>query len=196
MLKLGVSLEIRGAGWSQGVPVHSVPQSRSLWQTVVNQSDFVVKNGILSCLWKATYKLQPKIETSLFQNYVLDKPNGAEYVEITQQSLITLGVNRYPSYRYPFSKPDTYSRLRDLEAPMMGACYLTEWTEGLDQLYELGEEIETYRTAEEMVEKIRKLEANHEKREKMRCQGQRRALANHTVAKSLAKIIDALGLCK
>ena len=78
------------------------------------------------------------------------KPNDLEYVEITQQSMITLGVNRYPSFRYPLNKPDTYSRLRDLEAPMLGACYLTEWTEGLDDLYELGTEIETYKTAEEM----------------------------------------------
>jgi spore maturation protein CgeB len=105
-----------------------------------------------------------------------------------------LGVNRYDSYAYPFSKPDTYSRLRDIEAPMMGACYLTEWAEGLDQLYDLGEEIETYRTAEEMVEKIRELTANPEKRKRMRCYGQKRALSEHTVAKSLDKISAALNL--
>lgn len=198
VLKLGVSLELRGAGWSQADTVNSnsVPQDKSLWKTLRNQVDFVAKDGISACLGKATYKLQPRIPDSQFQDYVRLKPNSQEYVDIIQQSLINLGVNRYPSYRYPFSRPDTYSRMRDVEAPMMGACYLTEWTQGLDQLYELGEEIETYRTAEEMVEKIRKLEADPEKRKRMRCQAQKRALAEHTVAKSLTKISAALGLSK
>ncbi len=34
---------------------------------------------------------------------------------------------------------------------MMGACYLTKRTEGLDQFYDVGSEIETYRTAAEML---------------------------------------------
>ena len=33
---------------------------------------------------------------------------------------------------------------------MLGACYLTEWTAGLEHMYELGKEIETYRTPEEL----------------------------------------------
>lgn len=198
VLKQGVSLELRGAGWSQAdiVESNSVPQDKSLWKTVKNQADFVTQNGIFACLGKATYKLQPRIPDSQFQDYVRAKPNSQEYIDIIQQSLITLGVNRYPSYRHPFSKPDTYSRMRDLEAPMMGACYLTEWTEGLAHLYELGEEIETYHTAEEMVEKIRTLKADLEKRKRMRCQAQKRALAEHTVAKSLSKISAALSLSK
>lgn len=196
VLKLGVSLELRGAEWSQADTVNSnsVPQDKNLWKTVKNQVNFATKNGIGACLGKATYKVQSRVPDSQFQDYVRSKPNSQEYVDIIQQSLITLGVNRYPSYRYPFSRPDTYSRMRDVEAPMMGACYLTEWTEGLDDLYNLGEEIETYRTAEEMVEKIRTLEADPEKRKRMRCQAQKRALAEHTVAKSLAKISAALDL--
>ena len=44
--------------------------------------------------------------------------------------------------------------MRDIEAPMLSACYLTQWTEGLEDLYELGEEIETYNSVEEMANKI------------------------------------------
>ena len=40
---------------------------------------------------------------------------------------------------------------------MLGACYLTEWTEGLEHMYELGKEIETYRTAEELTSKLSEL---------------------------------------
>jgi hypothetical protein len=198
VLKIGASIELRGPAWSQidRVSSNTVSKEKSLWRTVLNQANLLTKDGIQSLFGKITYKLQPIIEDNLFQNYVQKAVYGEEYVEVIQQSKITLGVNRYPSYRYPFYKPDTYSRLRDLEAPMMGACYLTEWTEGLDDLYDLGEEIETYRTAEEMVEKIRKLEADCEKRKRMRCQAQKRALAEHTVAQSLTNISSALGFSK
>lgn len=197
VLKLGMSVEIRGAGWSESdsANYNFVPKNQSLWHKVIkNQVDSIEKNGILGYLGKISSKFSSKIPHSYFQEYVRAKPNPQEYVDIIQQSLISLGINRYPSYRYLFSRPDTYSRMRDVEAPMMGACYLTEWTDGLEDLFELGEEIETYRTAEEMVEKIRELEANPLKRKKMRCLAQKRALTEHTVAKSLIKITDFLGL--
>ena len=197
-INLGAPLEIRGAGWTRDDAMRS-PQKREgkgLWRTAVNQASFLQQHGIQPWFRKVLFKFRPQIPDNTFDGYIRKRPNALEYIEITQQSKITLGVNRYPSYRYPFSKPDTYSRLRDLEAPMMGACYLTEWAEGLDQLYELGDEIEAYRTAEEMVEKIHRLEADFDKRQRMRRQGQKRALADHTIAKSIDKISAALGLSK
>ena len=77
---------------------------------------------------------------------------------------------------------------------MLGACYLTEWTEGLDELYDLGAEIETYRTPEEMVEKIAALQADPGRRAAMRCQAQRRALWQHSVARSVDAIGERLGV--
>ncbi|HEY9692535.1 MAG TPA: glycosyltransferase [Oculatellaceae cyanobacterium] len=195
VIKYGLNVEIRGAAWSSSDSViNNVKSAKSLGTTVLNQWRFFNKMGFQPFIRKITEKYQPKIAPNTFDKYVREKPNAEKYVEITQQSIITLGVNRYPSYRYPFNKPDTYSRLRDLEAPMMGACYLTEWTEGLDQLYELGEEIETYRTAQEMVEKIQQLKVDSDQRKKMRCQGQKRALAEHTIPQSLAKITNYLGI--
>lgn len=198
VLALGIPLEIRGAGWSSGNlgVSRTIAHHKKFWQTIANQWNDISKSGIKAWIRKILSKFQTRIPDSTFAGYIMNKPNDSEYVEITQQSKITLGVNRYPSFRYPLNKPDTYSRLRDLEAPMLGACYLTEWTEGLDQLYEVGEEIETYRTAEETVEKIQELMADCEKRKKLRRQGQKRALADHTVAKSLARISDAVGCAK
>lgn len=194
-LKLGASIEIRGAGWHQSqltTPPQALP-SQSLWNTVVNQIDFVKKNGLQGLVRKTQAFFVPRIPENTFNGYARKEfVTDTEYVNVTQQSKVLLGINRYPSYRYPFYKPDTYSRLRDLEAPMMGACYLTEWTEGLDRLYELGKEIEIYHTAEEMVEKIRELEANPEKRQLMRCQAQKRALTEHTIPQTIKKIIDFL----
>lgn len=103
-------------------------------------------------------------------------------------------MNRYPSWRFPPEQPDTYSRLRDIEAPMAGACYLTEWTQGLDQLYELGREIETYRDAAELVEKSRALAGDPPRRKRMREAAQRRALNDHAIAETIRRVAARLNL--
>jgi Glycosyl transferases group 1 len=195
-LKLGASIDIRGPGWISDNQLTSelVANNRNLWKIIANQAEILVNQGAAALLWKTTYRRQPRIADEVFEKFVRETVFGSKYQEVTQQSRITLGINRYPSFHYPFYKPDNYSRLRDIEAPMMGACYLTEWTDGLEKFFELGEEIETYRTAEEMVEKIRELETNPLKRKKMRCQAQKRALTEHTVAKSLTKIANFIGL--
>jgi hypothetical protein len=193
VLALGRSVELRGAGWDGALVPCTRGTRNSAWQTVANQISQVRELGSLAWLRKISEKLRPPIPADAFARFVQPKA-GPHYVSITQESRIILGVNRYPSLRHPFTRPDTYSRLRDIEAPMMGACYLTEWTEGLDQLYDLGSEIETYRTAEEMVDKIRALEASPSKRRQLRRRGQQRALREHTVCRTVDKIAHALGL--
>lgn len=77
---------------------------------------------------------------------------------------------------------------------MLGACYLTEWTEGIGELYEIGSEVETYKDAEELRSKIEGLKEDKLRRQSMRQRAQDRALADHTVAKSLEKIGRHLGI--
>ena len=77
---------------------------------------------------------------------------------------------------------------------MLGACYLTEWTEGLEHMYDLGEEIETFRTPEELAEKLGKLQREPDRRRILRERGQRRAVTNHCVPSTLKKIAATLGI--
>jgi len=189
-----IPIEIRGAGWidNSSKSLININKSRSLWQTSINQWNFINSQGIPAWLRKIQSKSLPRVNDSIFASYVRQQPSHQEYNAIIQQSAITLGINRYPSYRYPFTRPNTYSRMRDIEAPMMGACYLTEWTEGLDDLYELGEEIETYRSSEELVEKIQHLISSSALRNSLRLKGQKRALSEHSITKSIDKIWQAI----
>lgn len=194
VVQAGVELEIRGAGWQAKSSNSQAVQTHPKVQTLENQWKFIRSQGIIPWIRKIQEKSLRDPPAELFTAALRHQPNSAEYIDIIQQSLIVLGINRYPSYHYPFTQPNTYSRMRDIEAPMMGACYLTEWTEGLDHLYDLGEEIETYKTAEEMIEKIRMLQRDAEKRQQIRRRGQQRVLSDHTIAKSLEKICTALNL--
>jgi len=84
--------------------------------------------------------------------------------------------------------------MRDIEAPMLGACYLTEWTEGIGELYELGNEIETYKDSTELVAKARALLADPARRVRLRAAALRRAHADHSIPRTLQRMMTALGL--
>ena len=195
-LARGAEIELRGPGWLPGTtPAPRKPEHASaIGERIANQLALVRREGAASLLWKATYRFRPALSDAAFGERARPPVFGDEYARVTQCSRVTLGINRYPSYRRPFSRPDTYSRLRDIEAPMMGACYLTEWTPELEQIYEPGREIETYRSAAELVEKLRVLEMDPERRRRLRRGGQRRALADHTVGRTLDAIGESLGV--
>jgi len=110
--------------------------------------------------------------------------------------VVVIGMNRVPSIRASNRHPLTYSRLRDIEAPMLGACYLTEWTNGLAELYDVGTEIETYRTVDEFCLKLDELKRDKGRRRHMRESAQRRALSELSTHHSLLRICGRLGLVK
>ena len=192
-IRLGAPLTIRGPGWADG-GVMDVPTvgARPLSNTLRNQADFIRKRGIVEWLRKTARGLRQPSRAEIADEHLARPVFGEEYARETKKSQIIIGINRVPTFKRPINNPLKYSRLRDIEAPMMGACYLTEWTEGLGHLYELGTEIETYRTAEEMVGKIGELRADRHRRHRLRRLGQQRALTDLTVAKSIEKVCSAL----
>ena len=76
---------------------------------------------------------------------------------------------------------------------MLGACYLAEWAPGLADLYDLETEIATYRDAAELVEQSARLRADAARRTSLRRLGQKRALTDHTLARTLQRITEKLG---
>jgi hypothetical protein len=194
-LELGADFVVRGPGWqSHGNISAELASPQGLGQTLQNQWDLIRHHGLASLGRKLKNRLFPLAHPLLPSAHLKAPVFGPEYFRITREAQITIGVNRVPTVRRSDGNPLTYSRLRDLEAPMLGACYLTEWTQGLEHLYELGTEIETYRTAEELVDKIRALKADPKKRTKLRELGQQRALNQHSVARSMICIQQKLGL--
>jgi hypothetical protein len=193
VLRQGISLNLAGTGWSQSNEEENgsseqVGPLQRLPEIFWNQCQLVDEYGLKGLLNKMSYRLRPDVDDAVFQDAACGWISEDEYIRMTQQSEVTIGVNRYPSFWHPFQNPDTYSRLRDIEAPMMGACYLTEWTKGLDRRYDIGKEIETYQTAEELVYKIGKLTQYPEKRKKMRCAAQKRALEDYSIDSTLKSI--------
>ncbi len=94
----------------------------------------------------------------------------------------------------PGSPLITHLRLRDFEAPMCRASYLTGYSEEIEEFYAIGKEIDTYRSKEELADKIRFYLANPFAAERLREAGYRRARSDHTWAQRFRKLFAAIGL--
>lgn len=187
-----IPLSIYGNGWLDDSQQTVVPADYTFGKKLLHQYDFIKQNGLTAYGRKISQRTASTSLNFALKNKLSGTLNFDDYNRLTAQSNITLGVNRYPSFNYPLHKPNSYSRLRDIEAPMLGACYLTEWTEGIDQLYDLGTEIETYKTAAELVDKAKYLQANKQKRQSLKLNAQKRALNDHSIKASLQKLIEYL----
>jgi hypothetical protein len=193
-LQSGADLVVRGRGWTPGAEADP-RATRSVGQMIRNQVATVRDGGVQAVFHKVESRLWPIKPPPIPSSRFADAPLGEdEYFKATREAVVALGVNRVPTAKASDRRPLVYSRLRDIEAPMLGACYLTEWSEGIDTLYAVGEEVEIYRTPGELAEKLSELMANRARRMLMRERAQKRALREHSVGRSLARISARLGL--
>ncbi len=85
-------------------------------------------------------------------------------------------------------------RLRDFEAPMSGACYLAQHFDELAEYYRIGEEIDTFRDRDELLEKARFYLGHPERAEAVRRAGRERALRDHTWTARFGMLFREMGL--
>jgi hypothetical protein len=189
----GLELRVHGAGWRDGGATAAPPRG-SPWRTIANQFAFLRDHGLKGLAMRATYQRHRPRDQAWIDRCWRPNLESEEYFRVTRESAVIIGINRYPSFRHSFSQPGRYSRLRDIEAPMLGACYLTEWAPGLEDLYDLETEIATYRDAAGLVDQVARLRADPARRAALRQRGQQRALADHTLARSMQRILGKLGL--
>lgn len=194
-IQAGLRLELRGRGWdktSQEGVSRPPDRAKSLITLLQRQMHFVERNGLMA--WFRRTLDGNAAPSHDFSSYTAPSPSADEYFHIIRECSVCIGVNRFPSWRYPNKTPPHYSRLRDLEAPMAGACYITEWTEGIEDLYEVGSEIEVFRTAEELAVKTTALVRDDARRRCMRQACQQRALSEHSATISINKLLGRLSL--
>lgn len=194
VLDLGAALDLWGVGWSAESPV-ATPEPGRGWGLLRNQWELVRRRGPKALASKLVRRLRgPAGPARDFSGHAKGVCSGEQYFQVLRGSTVSVGVNRFEDDRSLGRRYPTYSRLRDIEAPMVGAAYLTERAVGLDLIYEEGREIEVYSDAAELADKLARLSADPERRRRLRQAGQRRALSDHTVERSLARILESLSL--
>jgi len=79
---------------------------------------------------------------------------------------------------------------RLFETTGVGSFLLTDNLPGIDELFEVGKEVETYDSIDECIDKIKYYLLNEEEREKIAKAGQIRTLKDHTYEKRIEKLFD------
>lgn len=120
-------------------------------------------------------------------------PNGPadadQSAEIFGRSRIILGMGTIGH------NDDLFTiKIRDFDAPMAGALYVTHRNPDLLQLYREGEEIACYLTIEECVHKIRYYLNHPEERIRVAAAGRARAVRDHTWEARLAHAFELMGI--
>jgi Glycosyl transferases group 1 len=188
-------LAVYGSGWKgNNTTFQPAAPGYNLSKKIRFNLDFIAQQGLTAYRRKMQQRNMDTAISTALSAKIHEAPAFEQYNQLTAESMITLGVNRYPSFSYPLVKPDSYSRLRDIEAPMLGACYLAEYTEGIENLYDTENEIAVYKNAEALITIAKELQADPHKRKKLKVNGQKRALNDHSIPVSLGKILSALGL--
>jgi hypothetical protein len=189
----GADLALHGKGWIQSSG-EAAPFRAKKDGFLATQTAFLCRHGLHGVRSKIVDKLFPLPEIGIPQSSVGRLLSPEDYVRVTKEAPVVLGASRVPSPARSLRNPLKYSRLRDIEAPMLGACYLTEYTEGLASLYNVGEDVESFGSADELASKLKELLSDSEKRRRLRISGQQKALSEHSVPATLAKIGFRLGV--
>ena len=120
-------------------------------------------------------------------------PNGVietdQIPELFARSLIVLGVGTIGHCT------DFYAlKMRDFDGPISGSLYLTHHNPDLEKLYIVGEEIETYHTIEDCVNKVKYYLEHPDEADKIGMSGRRRAKKDHTWECRFEKMLITLGI--
>jgi len=87
---------------------------------------------------------------------------------------------------------ESASNIRLFEATGVGSCLLTDWKPNLSTLFEVDQEVATYRGLDECVEKACYLLDHPRERHEMALAGQRRVLSAHTFVHRAPLLAEAL----
>jgi hypothetical protein len=131
-----------------------------------------------------------QIDTSAFGGPRLPQ---RDLVAMFSRSRLSLGfATAGDSHRS--AKRLTHLRLREFEAPMSGALYLTEHQQELAEYFTPGEEVLTYTDSADLLDKARYYLAHQEQSERVRRAGFERARREHTWQHRFAELFALLGL--
>lgn len=115
-------------------------------------------------------------------------------ITLFSESEVVLNFSNVWSDGRPGSKLVPHVRLRDFEAPMCRSCYLTGHTDEIAEFYEIGKEIDTCRSQNELVDKVRFYLAHADVAEKLREAGFQRARRDHTWVKRFEELFSKIRL--
>jgi hypothetical protein len=211
LINAHVPVEIYGPGWGgpDADPAGSgeqesehlgrrqhTPGSAGGYAKVVR--DIVTRDGVISGAGRIAKRLAHQRErrrlNRLFASHARGPIAFNRQVEVFARNEVCLNFSNVWADGQPGAALIGHVRLRDFEAPMCRTCYLTGHTEEITHFYDVGAEIDTYRTPDELIDKTRYYLSNADAAERLRDAGHRRALACHTWTHRFTELFSKVNL--
>ena len=170
VLDAGLPLHLYGSGWgaapSPGPAAGDEPRTylgrtrpqpgsaSSYVRTAVNE---IRMSGLVAGSQRLAHRWSRRAASKAMQETLKAGARGraSDVAEVFGQYALVLNFSNVWADGRPGSALVPHVRLRDFEAPMSRACYLTGHTDEIEAFYEVGREIDTYRTPAELVDKVR-----------------------------------------
>jgi hypothetical protein len=178
---LGCPVVVRGEGWRRA-PVQgsgvlsSLPSPRAPARRDRRLDGALVERALVRAL-------MPSISRGA-------RPLGdEELARFLSRCRVVLGLNegRDLGGRYR-----SYLKLRDIEFPGYGSCYLTQHNDDVEHAFEIGREVLTFRSAREAASLVRHSARHPQYARTMGVAARRRVMAEHSWSARLAELARAL----
>ncbi len=195
LLDAGVDLQLYGPGWRWGA---KTPLRSSAKRLLYLTKTALSVDSAGQTRWSAALAEQD-LRRRLGKLYAanLHEPvSDEELIALYSRSRLSLGILEVYDGHDASKRIVRPIRLREFEAPMCGALYLTGYTPELALCFEPDREMLVYRDFDELIEKAHFYTRHPEAGEEIRLAGLRRALADHTYQKRFEQLFDYIGITK
>ena len=198
LLENGISVDVFGPGWQ-------LSRHRLLGEVLRNISRYLLA---LKATMATGDDTRADISARLawldfadrlrrkYQSHMHAPLSDDEMIQLYSKSRISLGFLEVYESHNPSAIVKQHLHLRDFEAPMCGALYLTGFCEELQDFYEPDNEVLVYRNDHEMLDKIRYYLANRSAAEKVRLAGRSRAQRDHSYQRRFEDLFSLMGYRK
>ncbi len=212
LVRAGVPLALYGAGWGAdpGPPPDRTradefseddlgrprlpPGSRAAYAAQIVAS--IRTHGFTGGLGRVATRWRHRRETARLLPGLTPHARGraGDVAATLAKHAVALNFSNVWADGQPGSPLVPHVRLRDFEAPMCSACLLTGHTDEIDEFYEPGREIDTYRSADELVDKTRFYLQRPDAADALRRAGGARARRDHTWVRRFEELFAKTGL--
>lgn len=150
---------------------------------IIETFEYLVKNNIPVDFWGYGFK------NRFLGSSIHDKYHG----EAWALDMYNIFYNAKISINRHIDVAENYANnLRLYESTGVGTMLITDYKDNLNELFELGREIETYKSKEELLEKINYYFNHEEERKKIAKAGQERTLREHTYFCRMQELVEII----
>jgi len=195
LLDKGIDVRVWGPGWCpKPVGIFS-KDDISVWRKLAKLRTFYGWKMVAHKLYQSVSGyLGKQHNTPQIPLEICGPPlSDEDLIKMYSRSRINLGFSSCGE-TYRLDKRILQVRLRDFEAPMSGAFYMTEYMEELEEFFDIGKEIVCYYDKADLVEKIRYYLSHDSEREEIRQAGYQRAKNDHSWQRRFTNVFKQVGL--